>query len=124
MAPLGLFLNYLITLEMDKFLIFIDAADDAAMWPTSSLLEVSIAADATIKMRFKGKSFGVTREDEENSLVTLTVTADTELKVFKSIATAIAGKNFKSDSYVVIADDVNSSYIDSDITACALTIES
>ena len=109
---------------MDKFLIFINAADSAAMWPTSSLLEVSIAANATIKMRFKGKSFGVTINDEENSLVILTVTADTELKVFKSLATAITGKNFKSDSYVVIADDVNSSYIDSDITACALTIES
>jgi hypothetical protein len=108
---------------MNKFLIFIDGADDAAMWPMSSLLEVSVAADATILMRFRGLASG-TGDDEGNSLVTLTCTADTELKVFKSIADAIGGKSFKSTGYVVVADDVNSSYVDSDITACAITLDS
>jgi hypothetical protein len=110
---------------MNKFLIFIDAADDAVCYPLSAFAGMTVAADATLKMWFSssiagGHGAGGTEAD----LVTLTVTADTELKVFKSIADAVAGKSFKSNGYVVIADDVNSTYVDSDITACAITLDS
>ena len=37
---------------MDKFLIFIDAADDAAMYPLSQLLGMTVAADATLLIKF------------------------------------------------------------------------
>ena len=108
----------------NPMLIFIDAADDAAMWPLSSLIECSVAADATLLMRFKGLASG-TGDDEGNSLVTITVTADKELKVFKSIASAISGATRNlSEGYVVIADDVNSKWIDTDITGIAITLDS
>ena len=32
---------------MDKFLIFIDAADDAAMYPVSKIQSLTVASDAT-----------------------------------------------------------------------------
>ena len=37
----------------EKFLIFIDGADDAAMYPVSNLLGVTIASNATLLMKFK-----------------------------------------------------------------------
>jgi hypothetical protein len=107
---------------MEKYLIFIDAADDAAMYPISRLQSMTVATDATILVKFAPGSLG---EGQAASVdvVTLTCTADTELKVFKSIADAIAGNNFKSSGYVVVADDVNSKYVDSDITACAIALD-
>tara|TARA_R110001592_G_scaffold1603_7_gene9380 strand:+ start:135 stop:461 length:327 start_codon:yes stop_codon:yes gene_type:complete len=107
---------------MEKFLIFIDAVDDAAMYPVSRIQSVTVAADATIVMKFAPGSLG---EGQAGSvdIVTLTCTADQELKVFKSIANAISGNSFKSNGFVVVADDVNSSYVDADITACAITLD-
>ena len=56
----------------------------------------------------------------------MTVTADTELTVFKAIAEKIAGlrRPNKDLGYVVIADDVNSTYVNSNITGIALAIYS
>jgi hypothetical protein len=107
---------------MEKFLIFIDAADDAAMYPVSRIQSVTVAADATILIKFAPGSLG---EGQAASVdvVTLTCTANKELKVFKSIADAIGGKSFKSSGFIVVADDVNSSYVDSDITACAIALD-
>ena len=108
----------------NPMLVFIDDADDAAMWPLSSLIECSVASDATLLMRFKGLAAG-TGDDEGNSLVTVTVTADKELTVFKSIASAIGGATRNlSEGYIVIADDVNSTYVDTNITGIAITLDS
>ena len=61
----------------------------------------------------------------QQDLITITCTADTELKVMKSIAAAInAAKRNNSEGYVVIADDVNSTYVDSAITGIDYTIDS
>ena len=107
---------------MEKFLIFIDAADDAAMYPVSKIQSVTVAADATILIKFAPGSLGEGQAASVD-IITLTCTADQELKVFKSIADAISGNSFKSNGFVVIADDVNSSYVDSDITACAIALD-
>ena len=37
---------------MEKFLIFIDAADDAAMYPVSSLLGITVAGDGAVIVKF------------------------------------------------------------------------
>ena len=106
----------------ERFLIFIDAADDAAMYPVSKIQSMTVAQDATLLIKFAPGSLG-DGQAASVDVVTLTVTADQELKVFKSIADAISGNSFKSNGYVVIADDVNSSYVDSDITACAIALD-
>ena len=108
---------------MEKYLVFIDAADDAAMYPVSKIQSLSVASDATLLIKFAPGSLG-DGQAASVDVVTLTVTADKELKVFKSIADAIAGNSFKPlNSYIVVADDVNGVYVDSDITACAIALD-
>ena len=102
-------------------LIFIDAADDAAMFPLSRLVATTVAADATILMHFESNI----NDTNEQDLVTITCTSDKELQVMKSIAAGInAAKRNNSEGYVVIADDVNSTYVDSAITGIDYTIDS
>ena len=110
----------------NPMLIFIDAADDAACYPLSAFAGMTVAADATIKMRFSSSIAGGTGAGAlEADLVTVTCTADKELTVFKTIASAISGATRNlSEGYVVIADDVNSTYIDSNITGIAITLDS
>ena len=108
----------------DPLLIFIDAADYAACYPLSRLIGMTVAADATILMKFESSigSFGT--DGAAADIVTVTVTADTELTVFKAIAEALAGaKRNNSLGYVTIADDVNSSYVNSNITGIAIALD-
>ena len=102
-------------------LIFIDAADDAAMFPLNRLVATTVAGDATILMHFESNI----NDANEQDLVTITCTADKELQVMKSIAAGInAAKRNNGEGYVVIADDVNSKYIDDAISGIDYTIDS
>ena len=109
----------------DPILIFIDAADDAGAYPASNLLGMTVAADATILVKF-GSSIGSGGTDGSAAdIVTLTVTADTELAVFKAIAEAIEGaRRNPSLGHVTICDDVNSVFAHPDILSCTLAIDS
>ena len=100
---------------MGKYFIFVDAGDDAACYPVNRLISMTCAANATLLLHFEssvGKSDG-------GDLVTLTITADKEKVVMKSIAKAAAERG----NYILIADDVTSDYIDANITACAITLD-
>jgi hypothetical protein len=104
----------------NPMLIFIDAADDAAMFPLDRLVATTVAADATILMHFESNL----NDANEQDLITITCTSDKELQVMKSIAAGInAAKRNNGEGYVVIADDVNSTYVDSAITGIAYTID-
>ena len=104
----------------NPMLIFIDDADDAAMFPLDRLVATTVAADATILMHFESNI----NDANEQDLITITCTSDKELQVMKSIAAGInAAKRNNSEGYVVIADDVNSTYVDSDITGIAITLD-
>ena len=108
----------------NPMLIFIDAADDAACYPLSQFAGMTVATDATILMRFHSSVEPGGGTAAANDLVTVTCTADKELTVFKSIAAAINGATRNlSEGYVVIADDVNSTYVDSNITCIAITLD-
>ena len=105
----------------NPMLIFVDAADDAAMFPLDRLVATTVAADATILMHFESNI----NDANEQDLVTITCTSDKELQVMKSIAAGInAAKRNNSEGYVVIADDVNSTYVDSAITGIDYTLDS
>ena len=105
----------------NPMLIFIDAADDAVMFPLSRLVATTVAADATILMHFESNI----NDRDEQDLITITCTSDKELQVMKSIAVAInAAKRNNGEGYVVIADDVNSTYVDSAITGIDYTLDS
>jgi len=78
-------------------------------------------------MRFIPSFNPVGAADGDVDLVTVTCNADTELKVFKSIANAIAGGfhgKHSANGYVVVADDVNSEYVDANITGIDITLGS
>ena len=111
---------------IDPLLIFIDAADDAACYPASRLYGMTVAADATILMKFESSIGSGGTDGSAADIITLTVTADTELTVFKAIAEAIEGakRNGNNKGYLVIADDVNSTYVHANITGSALAIDS
>ena len=69
----------------EHFLVFIDAADDAATYPLSSLAGITCAADATVKMWFNSSIAGGTGAGgTEADLVTLTTTADKDCLLYTS----------------------------------------
>jgi len=110
----------------DPILIFIDDADDAAAYPVSRMLGMTVAANGVIKMQFESSIGSGGTDGASSDILALTVTEDTELVVFKAIAEAIEGakRNMSNLGYLVIADDVNSTYVHANITAVALTIDS
>jgi len=104
--------------NQEHFLVFIDGADDAGMWPVSKIQSITCAGDAAVLVKFAPGSLGAGQAASVD-IVTLAVTADTEKAVMLAIADAINNatkypKNTKN--YTVIADDVNSTYVSS-ITA-------
>ena len=108
---------------MDKFLIFIDAADDAAMFPVANIQSMTVGADATIIIKFAPGSLG-DGQAASVDLATLTITADKELNVFKALATKIADiRSFSGSNSLVVCDDVNSVFAHSDILSCTITLD-
>tara|TARA_R100001509_G_C4698661_1_gene159273 strand:+ start:162 stop:491 length:330 start_codon:yes stop_codon:yes gene_type:complete len=108
---------------MEKFFLFIDAADDAAMFPVARLQSVTCASDGAVVVKFSPGSLGDGQAASIDS-VALTVTADTEKAVMQAIARAAnaTGPQY-NDGVILVADDVTSKYLDSNITACAITLD-
>ena len=85
---------------MYKYLQFIDDGDDAATYPAERLISMTCASNATLLLNFDSSVGGST--GTEHDVVTLTITADTEKKVMRSISDAI-----NSNEYLVtVADDI------------------
>ena len=108
---------------MEKYIIAIDAADDAGMWPASRLAAVTCAGDGTVLVRFGSGISGGGGTAAENDLVTLTVTADTEKAVMQAIAQAINGNRNLGDGAIVLCDDVNSVFLHKNILSCTITLD-
>ena len=109
---------------MEKFLIAIDAADDAGMWPVSRLAAVTCAGDGTVLVRFNSSVEPGGGTAAANDLVTLTVTADTEKAVMQEIARACnaTGPGY-NDGAIVLCDDVNSVFLHKNILSCTITLD-
>jgi len=108
---------------MDKFLIFVDAADDACMFPLSRLQSINCTGNAAIQFTFSPGSLGDGQAASIDKVV-LTITADTEVAVMKALAKKITEiGDFSSDPYLVVCDDVNSVFAHGDILSCVSTID-
>jgi len=103
--------------------MFIDGADDAATYPASRLIGMTLASDGALLLRFESSigSFGT--DGAANDLVTLTITADTEKAVMSEIARAINGQRNTDDGLLVVCDDVNSVFLHPNILSCAITLD-
>ena len=108
---------------MEKFLIFIDDADDAGMWPVSRLAAVTCAGDGAVLVRFNSSVEPGGGTAAANDLVTLTCTADTEKAVMQAIAQAINGNRNLGDGAIVLCDDVNSVFLHKNILSCTITLD-
>ena len=108
---------------MEKFLMFIDAADDAATYPASRLLGMTCAGDGALLLKFEGSVMDTTVEEDNIDLITLTITADTEKTVMTAIAQAINGQRNTDDGLLVLCDDVNSVFLHKNILSCTITLD-
>ena len=108
---------------MKKFICFVSGTDDAAMYPVDALRGLAVTAESTILMTFD--SFRNSTGGTERDTVTLTCTADKEKDVMTAIAQAInaTGSQY-SDGFILVADDVTSSYIHADLTSITIAYSS
>ena len=96
-----------------KYLYFDGGSHNAMTFPVETLLAIDQLDDTSVQLTFEhvlGTSSSFTKVD-------LTVDTGTEKAVMKSISEALA---FSKDQFVVIADSVNSDYINSSITAVSV----
>ena len=94
---------------MNKFIFFQNAANDCIVYPAWRLTSVEGASDA---LQF---SFASSTTSEDQVTVSLSASSD-EILAMKAVAQLI-NKHPHSDGIIVIADDVNSVYAHSTMTA-------
>ena len=92
-----------------KFMHFYNAADDAITLPADNLVAMDQTTDTNVRLVFSD-------DGGTSNTVDLTIDAGYEKSVMKSISEAVA---FGKDQFLVVADDVNSDYLDANITAVA-----
>ena len=106
---------------MEKFLVFIDAADDAMCMPVSRLTGITVGADATVIVNFEN-TLGPNSTEDKRTFATLTCTADKELDVFKGLVQAINGGPH-SDGVITVCDDVNSTFVHPNVLSCTISLD-
>tara|TARA_R100000995_G_scaffold33915_1_gene15295 strand:- start:56 stop:385 length:330 start_codon:yes stop_codon:yes gene_type:complete len=109
---------------MEKFLMFIDDADDAATYPASRMLGMTCAGDGALKLQFESSIGSGGTDGASSDIVTLTITADKEKDVMTAIARAINGQRNTDDGLLVVCDDVNSVFLHPNILSVAITLDS
>lgn len=107
-----------------NYLTFIDAADDAATYPVSALLGMTVAADATLKLQFNSSIGSGGTDGASSDIITLTITADKEKDVMVALAKKFNDPVRLTGGSIVVCDDVNSVFAHPDILSCTLTIDS
>ena len=91
----------------NKYFVFIDAADDAAMFPVGNLQSATVAGDGAVIMKFSPGSLGL-GQAVSLDIVTVTIAGDGEKAFFNAIANEVA---FGNSAAIIVADDVNSVYL-------------
>lgn len=98
--------------------MFIDDANDAAMYPVARLRGITCAADATVLFQFDNSVNGTA--DGDADLVTLTVTSGKEKEVMAAIAKQLTTH---ATGALVVCDDVTGNHCHADISSCTITLE-
>lgn len=104
---------------MEKFLLFVDAADDAAMFPVSRLQSVTCATDGEVNIKFSPGSLG-DGQAASVDMVRVAITADKEKEVMTALGDEISLGN---TPVILVSDDVNGTFLTPDITGCALILD-
>ena len=109
---------------MEKFLLVIDAADDAAMFPVSGIRAITCAGDGAVLLQFAPGIHDPTGDDADADIITLTITADTEVAVLKVLVEKLLGTQNGPGGQagvLMVCDDVNSVFAHPNILSCTIT---
>jgi hypothetical protein len=109
---------------MKKFLYFNDDDNDVAMYPVESLIGVTCASNTATILNFVN-TLGPNASEDKRDKITLTHGAGGEILIMKALARAInaTGPQY-SDGLIVVADDVESVYLNATITAVSIDLDS
>jgi len=98
---------------MEKFLYFENAATDSTAIPARFLTDMAMVTDgANLKLRFSVGAGAALKQYE----VALTISDNSGTEVMRTISEEI---RFGNEPFIVVADDTNSVYLHSSITATA-----
>lgn len=109
---------------MKKFLWFSkggdqDAVDDIALYPAENFIGADAAAGDAVSLALMFKSIkyaSVDTTDALHDMVDITITADKHTQVVDAIHDAI---EHGQEGIIVVADGSSSTFLTTDITACA-----
>ena len=107
----------------ESYLMAVSAVDDAIVIPFSRVRNISCAADATIIISADPAVNDPTGTDADQDIITLTITADTEVAVLKSLAEQLLGAQAShgQSGVLMVCDDVNSVFAHPNILSCTIT---
>ena len=113
---------------MEKYLYFAqgDGANltsEAVMYPVSAFRGADVLASG-IQLWFNAAETSIGTANDDEDLVTLTITDGDQKAVLKRIAEAMAATGSMKEPFVVIADEDNGIFIHSSITVCEITLAS
>lgn len=104
---------------MEKFLLFVDAANDAAIFPVSRLQSVTCGTSAQLLIKFSPGSLG-DGQAASIDMVRVGITAGKEKEVMTALGDELSLGN---TPVVVVSDDVNSTFLTPDITGCEIILD-
>jgi len=107
----------------ESYLMAVSAVDDAILIPFSRIRNYSCAADQTIIIAADPAVHDPTGTDADQDIITLTITADTEVAVLKDLAVQLLGAQAGNGQggVFMVCDDVNSVFAHPDILSCTIT---
>ena len=109
---------------MQNYIMAVNAVDDAIVVPINRIRTISCASDSAIIIYCEPGIADPTGADAENDLITLAITADTEVATLKSLVEQLLGTQNGPGGQagvLMICDDVNSVFAHPNITSCTIT---
>ena len=111
---------------MEKFLYFAqgdgaNATSEAVMYPVSAFRGADVAASA-VHLFFTSAETSTQSANDDEDLIVLTITDGDQKAVLKVIAEHMAAQGSMKEPFVVIADEDNSIFVHSSITAVEVTL--
>ena len=102
---------------MDKFLYFSSGADNTHCYPVSSLASIDNGSSTRLDLFFHPGAAGA---DGGQDQIKLTIADGKEKVIIQDLVAAI-NAHPNGDPFIVVADDENGVYVNSNISAVAFT---
>ena len=103
-------------MDGQNYLVFHTAVDDSYMNSSANFRGCDVTGNTTIELSFASAGSAAFVDT-----ITLNFTAGKEIQVIEAIGAALAGAK---NPVTIVADDINSKYIDDNITSCGAIVTS